>query len=174
MVGHHGRARDAGINARHRSLRLRPRTRRQNSSSLNNRGELSLRAQPMRSLRLTGTLQVRGSEKLQRTYVRGQGLPAQWRPVRPKGFLGSVLVRRRGPGQRRWLSGERLLGVTSRRFCLPHQRRRRQRRRRQRRRHCASAGVAVVVSTMLDKPTALSTLETPAAPRTWPPTLLTA
>jgi len=60
----------------------------------------------MRSLRLTGTLQVRGSEKLQRTYVRGQGLPAQWRPVRPKGFLGSVLVRRRGPGQRRWLSAD--------------------------------------------------------------------
>lgn len=57
---------------------------------------------------------------------------------------------------------------------LRHQRRRRQRRRRQRRRHCASAGVAVVVSTMLDRPTALRTLETPAAPRTWPPTLLTA
>jgi hypothetical protein len=67
----------------------------------------------MRSLRLTGTLQVRGSEKLQRTYVRGQGLPAQWRPVRPKGFLGSVLVRRRGLGQRRWLSGEPPLGITS-------------------------------------------------------------
>jgi len=66
----------------------------------------------MRSLRLTGTLEVRGSEKLQRTYVRGQGLPART-PVRPKGFLGSVLVRRRGPGQRRWLSGEPPLGITS-------------------------------------------------------------
>ena len=89
------------------------------------------------------------------------------RPCRAKREVErALLVPRRTDAQRHVPAPRSVL--------LRHQRRPRPRRRRQRRRHCASAGVAVVVSTMLDRPTALSTLETPAAPRTWPPTLLTA
>src|SRR5690349_3356824 len=63
----------------------------------------------MRSLRLTGTLQMRGSEKTAEDYVRVRNCRRSSTALCAGGRFGPqrfLAVRRRGPGQRRWLSAD--------------------------------------------------------------------